>query len=119
MVNNWGVATYCILLPQLWALDVKITHAYPQSSLFRTILKRPAQEQYSLFEIVRKSELERWNLYLNENVLERWNFLQTGFFTLFNLHARFGEDSRTWVDISQKKYKLSMDWPQNKFQGRF
>ena len=25
-------------------------------------------------------------------------FLQTGFFTLFYPHAKFGEDSRTWVD---------------------
>ena len=25
------------------------------------------------------------------------------------LYAKFKEDSRSWVDISQKKYKLSMD----------
>ena len=31
-------------------------------------------------------------------------FLQTGFFTLFYPHAKFAEDSRTWVDISQKLY---------------
>ena len=44
-------------------------------------------------------------------VVERWNLLQTGFFTLFYPHAKFGEDSRTWVDILQQKYKLSTDWP--------
>ena len=39
----------------------------------------------------------------------KMKFLQTGFFTLFYPHAKFGKDSRTWVDISQKKHKLSMD----------
>ena len=37
------------------------------------------------------------------------NFLQTGFFTLFHPQAKFGEDSKAWVHILQKKYKLSMD----------
>ena len=36
-------------------------------------------------------------------VLERRIFLQTGFFTLFYPHARFGEDSRTWVDSLSNK----------------
>ena len=34
--SKMGVAIYCILLPQLGALEVKITHAYPQNSFIVT-----------------------------------------------------------------------------------
>ena len=36
-------------------------------------------------------------------------FFAKRFFYSVLPHAKFEEDSRTWVDISQKKYKLSLD----------
>ena len=43
--------------------------------------------------------------------------MQTGFFTLFYPHAKFGEDSRTWVDISQKSIYIKHELTRYKYSS--